>query len=45
MNVLDMSKLESGDVVLDEKSFDIEQLLKEMDMILRANAEEKGCGF
>ena len=41
MNVLDMSKLESGDVVLDEKSFDIEQLLKDMDMILRANAEEK----
>ena len=41
MNVLDMSKLESGDVVLDEKAFDIEQLLKEMDMILRARAEEK----
>ena len=40
-NVLDMSKLESGDVVLDEKAFDIEQLLKDMDMILRAHAEEK----
>lgn len=40
-NVLDMSKLESGDVVLAEKSFDIIQLLQGIDVFIRASAEEK----
>ena len=41
-NVLDMSKLESGAMELDEVSFDFVKLLKEVENIARMNGENKG---
>ena len=41
-NVLDMSKLESGAMELDEASFDFIKLLKEVENIARMNGENKG---
>lgn len=41
-NVLDMSKLESGAMELDEASFDFVKLLKEVENIARMNGENKG---
>lgn len=41
-NVLDMSKLESGAMELDELSFDFVKLLREVENIARMNGENKG---
>lgn len=41
-NVLDMSKLESGAMELDEASFNFIKLLKEVENIARMNGENKG---
>ncbi len=41
-NVLDMSKLESGAMELDEVSFDFIKLLREVESITKMNGENKG---
>ena len=41
-NVLDMSKLESGAMELDDVSFDFIKLLKEVESITKMNGENKG---
>lgn len=41
-NVLDMSKLESGAMELDELSFDFIKLLREVESITKMNGENKG---
>ncbi len=44
-NVLDISKIESGHVELEESQFDLHQLLQEMKSMMRVRATEKGLGF
>lgn len=41
-SVLDMSKLETNDVTLEEKPFDLPELLKELNTVIQPQAEEKG---
>jgi signal transduction histidine kinase/response regulator of citrate/malate metabolism len=44
-NVLDISKIESGRVELEESHFDLFQLLHEMQSMMAARAQEKGLDF
>ncbi|MCP4692094.1 MAG: response regulator, partial [Desulfobacterales bacterium] len=44
-DVLDMSKIEAGRVVLSEKSFDLHHLLDELEDMLGFRAEQKGLSF
>jgi GAF domain-containing protein/DNA-binding response OmpR family regulator len=41
-NVLEMSKIEAGQIVLNEKSFDLYRLLQSLEEMLRLKAEFKG---
>lgn len=44
-NVLDMSKLESGEIQLEEKSFDLKELLKNTAQAVETQAAEQGLRF
>jgi PAS domain S-box-containing protein len=44
-NVLDMSKIESGQMVLDVAPIDLFQLIQEMRSLMYVNAEERGLSF
>jgi len=44
-NVLDISKIESGRVELEESSFDLHRLIKEMESMMYVRVHEKGLGF
>jgi signal transduction histidine kinase/CheY-like chemotaxis protein/ligand-binding sensor domain-containing protein len=44
-NVLDISKIESGRIVLEEAPIDLYQLIQEMKSLLYVNAEERGLSF
>lgn len=44
-DVLDMNKLESGDIQLDQTSFDLKKLLSEVREIMEVQAEQKGIRF
>ena len=44
-SVLEMSKLESGEIVLEEKEFDLNELLDEINTILRPQAEDKDIQY
>jgi len=44
-NVLDMAKIESGRMVLEESEVDLHQLLHEMQSLMGAGAAEKGLRF
>lgn len=44
-NVLDISKIESGRVGLEEIDFDLHQLLHEIQSLMQVQAAEKGLGF
>ena len=44
-SVLDMSKLEGGEIVLEEKPFDLEHVLHEIDTVLRPQAEAKNIRY
>jgi signal transduction histidine kinase/DNA-binding response OmpR family regulator len=44
-NVLDMAKIESGGVVLEESEVDLHQLVHEIQSLLGVGAAEKGLGF
>lgn len=44
-NVLDMSKLESGEIQLEEKPFDLEELLKNTAQAVETQAAEQGLRF
>ncbi len=44
-NVLDMSKIESGRITLEEAPLDLYQLIQEMRSLLYVNAEEHGLSF
>ena len=44
-NVLDMAKIESGRVVLEESEVDLHQLLHEMQSLMGVGAAEKGLHF
>jgi PAS domain S-box-containing protein len=44
-NVLDMAKIESGRVVLEESEVDLHQLLHEMQSLIGVGAAEKGLDF
>lgn len=41
-DILDMSKIESGKMVLAHQSFDLEKLLGDLDILMRPQAESKG---
>ena len=41
-NVLEMSKIEAGQIVLNEKSFDLYRLLQSLEEMLRLKAKSKG---
>ena len=44
-NILNMSKLESGRIHLEEKSFDLQDLLDETNAIMESQAVERGLSF
>ncbi len=44
-NVLDITKIESGRMVLEEAPLDLYQLIQEMKSLLYVNAEERGLSF
>ncbi len=44
-NVLDMNKLESGEVRLDEVSFDLEKLVRETNSVIEVQANERGIAL
>lgn len=44
-NVLDMSRLESSNIELDHKPFDLAQLVDEVDSVIEAQAEEHGIHY
>ena len=44
-NVLDMNKLESGSIILEEEAFDIQQMLEESKAVIGMEATEYGVRF
>lgn len=44
-NILDMNKLESGEVRLKEKPFDLQKILKESDEIIEVQGKEYGISY
>lgn len=44
-NVLDMSKIESGKLVISETDFDLQDIAEEMDILIRPQAEAKNQTF
>ncbi len=44
-NILDMNKLESGNMVLEHKSFDLIKTLREINTITQVNAQEHGISL
>ncbi len=44
-NVLDMSKLESGTILLEEKSVNLKQLIQDTNSVIQVQAIEKGIQF
>lgn len=44
-NVLDMSKLEGSDIQLDNKPFDIEQILHDVDVVIKPQATEHNISY
>ena len=44
-NILNMSKLESGNILLEEKGFDLRDLLDETNAIMESQAIERGISF
>lgn len=44
-NILDISKIESGRVLLEESATDLHQVLQEMRSLMYVKAKEKGLGF
>ena len=44
-NILDMNKLESGEIRLEEKSFDLKKLLQEADEIIEVQGKECGLSY
>lgn len=44
-NVLDMNKLESGKVIIEEKPFDLAELLKKSNSVAEINASEHGITY
>lgn len=44
-DVLDLSKIEAGEVVLEDRPFDLPELLRELEQLLQDQAEAKGIGL
>ena len=44
-NVLDMSKLESGEIQLEEKAFDLRELIRDTALAVETQAQEQGLHF
>ncbi len=44
-SILDISKIEAGKIILDKKTFDLHEMLKQISMVFKSQAEAKGLDF